>query len=110
MNNNPEEKMRDRPEYFYQLEELLDKHFPKGECKERGAALMMFAETNLLVKSLLTQQKDRLLEKVGEKRKREQYDVHTKDFIPMNSTRIVETENKGYNLALEDVEQIIKEI
>lgn len=26
------------------LEELLNKHFPKGKCKERGRALVMFAE------------------------------------------------------------------
>ena len=26
------------------LEELLDKHFPKGKCKERERALVLFAE------------------------------------------------------------------
>ena len=25
------------------LEELLDTYFPKGKCKERGSALMMFS-------------------------------------------------------------------
>ena len=26
------------------LEEVLDEQFPKGECKERGHALVLFAE------------------------------------------------------------------
>lgn len=31
------------------LEKVLDREFPKGKCKERGAALMLFAEAvNLL--------------------------------------------------------------
>ena len=31
---------------------LIDKHFPKGECKERGAAMVMYAEIFLALKSL----------------------------------------------------------
>ena len=33
-----EEKLKER------LEEVLDEQFPKGECKERGQALVLFAE------------------------------------------------------------------
>lgn len=34
--------------YFKDLEAVLDEHFPKGKCKERGAALMLFAQANIL--------------------------------------------------------------
>lgn len=29
--------------YWSQLTELLEEHFPKGECKERGRAIVMLA-------------------------------------------------------------------
>ena len=31
-----------------ELEESLDRHFPKGECIERGNALMLFAEAVMI--------------------------------------------------------------
>lgn len=30
--------------YFDKFTDILDKHFPKGECKERGAAMVMLAD------------------------------------------------------------------
>lgn len=30
------------------LEDVLDEHFPKGACKHRGAALVLFAYANIL--------------------------------------------------------------
>lgn len=35
-------------EFATKLEESLDENFPKGECAERGRALMVFAEAVLL--------------------------------------------------------------
>ena len=32
------------------VDELLEIHFPKGECKERGRALVFYAELLLLLK------------------------------------------------------------
>lgn len=32
------------------LEEILDREFPKGKCKERGGALMLLAEAMILLK------------------------------------------------------------
>ncbi len=38
---------------FYQdLEESLDKNFPKGKCKERGSALVMFSDALRLLDKL----------------------------------------------------------
>lgn len=37
-----------RSEYFHALEKVLDEQFPKLECQERGAALVLFAEANIL--------------------------------------------------------------
>ena len=35
------------------LEELLDKNFPKNKCKERGRALVFYAEVTMLIRILL---------------------------------------------------------
>lgn len=40
--------MKRDPIFFAELEEELDKHFPKGKCKERGAALVVFAMANII--------------------------------------------------------------
>lgn len=42
--------MADRDEYFKELEEVLDEQFPKGQCKKRGAALVLFAYANIFHK------------------------------------------------------------
>lgn len=39
-----------RDTYYKELEKVLDEQFPKGKCKERGAALMLFAYANILHK------------------------------------------------------------
>ena len=33
--------------------ELIEKHFPKGKCKERGNALVLFAELYIAIKGLV---------------------------------------------------------
>ncbi len=33
--------------FLKEIEEELDKQFPKGECKERGNALVLFAMVNI---------------------------------------------------------------
>lgn len=40
-------------EFFSRLEESIDKNFPKGECDERGGALMMFADASIIFKELI---------------------------------------------------------
>ena len=40
-----------------QMEEILDECFPKEKSKERGAALVMFAEILLLVRKLIVCEK-----------------------------------------------------
>ena len=47
-----EQKPLSIDEYKLELEASLDKHFPKGECKERGAALVLFADAVLMAKRL----------------------------------------------------------
>lgn len=39
-----------RDNFWEELEEKLDEHFPKGQTKSRGAALVMFAEAVILHK------------------------------------------------------------
>src|ERR1035437_6978254 len=44
-----------------ELEEHLDEHFPKGECKERGSALVLFAWANIFHKRYVASQRQELL-------------------------------------------------
>ena len=53
MNQNEIEK-----EFFDKLAEVLEKHFPKNECKERSAALVLNAMANVFLKEALEQQKN----------------------------------------------------
>ena len=46
-------------EYKIQLEEKLDETFPKGKCKERGAALVFFYWALTLAKQLKEDDKTR---------------------------------------------------
>lgn len=41
--------MRDRSPYWNTLVDILDKQFPKGECKERGRALVMLAYIDMML-------------------------------------------------------------
>ncbi len=58
------------------LEDELDRLFPKGECKERGAALVLYAMAKILIKqekdSIVQDLKDYLLrehEHLGSKKR-----------------------------------------
>lgn len=43
------------------LEDSLDKHFPKGQCKERGPALVMFADAMMIFTEHLRDEKEFIL-------------------------------------------------
>lgn len=38
-----------RSKYWDIMVDIVDEHFPKGECEERGAALMVLAEIEMLL-------------------------------------------------------------
>ena len=38
-----------RSKYWDAMVDILDDHFPKGKCKERGAAMVMLAYIDLLL-------------------------------------------------------------
>lgn len=40
--------MRKRSKYWLDMVDILDKYFPKGKCEERGAAIMMLADIEML--------------------------------------------------------------
>ena len=46
LKNKLEEKIKEK------LEDVLDEQFPKGECKERGHALVLFAEMWIQIEKL----------------------------------------------------------
>lgn len=43
------------------LEKILDEQFPKGKCKERGGALVLFSYANIYLNEALAQQKEELM-------------------------------------------------
>jgi hypothetical protein len=43
------DKIEKRSKYWLDMVEILDKHFPKGRCRERGNALVMLAYLELLL-------------------------------------------------------------
>lgn len=51
-----------------ELEKLLERHFPKGECKERGAALTFFVDTIFLHNKFIDQASrlERLISEMGD--------------------------------------------
>ena len=42
-------------EFFNKLADVLEKQFPKGKCKERGAALVLNSMANIFLKDILKQ-------------------------------------------------------
>ncbi len=44
--------------YFNTLEVKLDELFPKGKCKERGKALVLFAFANILFNKYFNQERE----------------------------------------------------
>lgn len=48
-----------RSKYWDDMVEIVDRYFPKGECKERGQALVALANIELLI-----QGKKHLIEKL----------------------------------------------
>lgn len=51
MTNKPVES--DNTELREKLADLVEAHFPKGECKERGQAMVLVAYAEMLFESLL---------------------------------------------------------
>ena len=43
---------RPRSKYWNEMVDIIDKHFPKGQVKERGRALMVLAEIEMLLNSI----------------------------------------------------------
>ena len=41
--------MREQSKYWNTMVDILDQTFPKGDCKERGAALVMLAYIEMML-------------------------------------------------------------
>ena len=57
--------------FFDELSEELEKEFPKGECEERGRALVLNASANIIFRKLLLELEQAVREEtIKEERKR----------------------------------------
>jgi len=52
-------------DFFDKLTNILDEQFPKGECKERGKALVLNAYANIYLKEALSLFKQQMKEIIG---------------------------------------------
>ena len=43
-------ELKERSKYWSTMVHILDKEFPKGECKERGRALVMLAHMDMMLR------------------------------------------------------------
>ena len=50
----------ERSKFFRDLENVLDEQFPKGECEERGTALVLFSYANIYYDKEITDIKRRV--------------------------------------------------
>jgi len=83
------EEMRDFKE---KLQEHLDLHFPKDGCKERGPALVLFAEAIYLANKQISDLKKSIREEIGGKK------------VKVNGVVIEQDmKNLGYNQALDEI-------
>ena len=49
----PKQHKWNEADYKAKLEEVLDEQFPKGKCKERGQALVLFTWAMIMIKRAL---------------------------------------------------------
>lgn len=91
-------------EWREKLVESLDKHFPKGQCKERGKALVVYADTVMLTRDLLASQKREMVEEIRAKIEAMKITkCKTECTPPYVKHTHHKYENWTYNVALNDV-------
>lgn len=81
--------------------DLMEKHFPKGECKERGQALVFNAEMIVYISDLFDQE----LDKAREEGRREGSEITSRyisDFVKSESGK------SGRKEILEYIEELSK--
>jgi len=69
-----------------ELEETLNEQFPKGRCKERGHALILFAKANIKIKDLEEVRDNILLENNKLKRRLKDYKRKIMDWCYKNNS------------------------
>ena len=85
--------------------DLVEKHFPKNKCKERGNALVLVAELYIFIKQAI-------LEEILENWPKKKGLLSGKKFNELtNEQYALETERYiGYNLALDKALKVVKQI
>ena len=68
------------------LKDLLEQHFPKGLCKERGEALLLIAEANIFITNLFKTERQKREEAVEAERERIKAIVHAMSWDAKNET------------------------
>lgn len=76
-------------EFFNKLAEVLEKYFPKGECQERSAALVLNAMANVFLKEALASIAEEAKKEVKEELEKGIGLLHQR----INEERITESKN-----------------
>lgn len=89
------------------LEEVLDREFPKGKCKERGGALVLYAEAMQFLKE---ERAATLREVTEEVKDMEEEDNYSSAYADYTEKKAIENSKAilNYNHALNDVNKIIQ--
>lgn len=69
-----------------ELEETLNEQFPKGKCKERGQALVLFAKANIKIKDLEEARDTAFLENNRLRKQLQEYKRKILDWCYKNNT------------------------
>ncbi len=73
-------------EIYEELEKTLNEQFPKGKCKERGQALVLFAKANIEIKDLEEARDNAFLENNRLRKQLEEYKRKILDWCYKNNT------------------------
>lgn len=93
----PKEIKNERSKYYSELCEVLDKEFPKHQCKERGHALVLLAYAEIA----LHKQKEELITEI--EKMRTMPIIEKEKLIGANFTN----EQIGFNQALDEVLKLL---
>ena len=95
-----------RSKYWNELVDILDSQFPKGECKERGHALVLLAYAEIAIREALKEQKEEILKALPKEKtiegQRQESSCNPKKYLTRH--------NKGWNDCLKETKSLLKNL
>ena len=99
-------KENKRSPKWEELCEVLESEFPKGECNERGHALVLLAYCEMAISDALKEQKEKILEALP----REKTIKEQRQESYCNPKKYLTRHNKGWNDCLKETKSLLKNL